>query len=140
MTSAEIAAQLAPLASAEDDVVYLSYGLTAAWTAANVGIECVEPILRFMEDHPNLDYGTPGPLVHLIERFNPDSEEKLIESVGRRPMDTTVWMLCRAINGTEEPAKRRALLQFLAQATIHPRADQYTLERIREYVAYAAQR
>jgi hypothetical protein len=140
MTSDEIAAQLAPLASAEDDVVYLSYGLTAVWTAANVGNECVEPILRFMEEHPDLDYGTPGPLVHLVERFNPDYEEKLIESVGRRPMDTNVWMLCRLLNGTEEPAQRGLLLQALAQATIHPLADQYTLERIREYLAYAAQR
>lgn len=135
MTSAEIAAQLAPLASAEDDVVYLSYGLTAAWTAANVGIECVEPILRFMEQHPDLEYGIPGPLVHFVERFNsPEYEEKLIESVGRRPMDMNVWMLCRLLNGAEELAKRRALLQVLAQATIHPQVDQYTLQRIRDYL------
>lgn len=39
-----------------------------AWEADGIGAEAVPPILRFMERHPDIDYGAPGPLTHFIER------------------------------------------------------------------------
>ena len=53
MTSKEISEQLEAIAS-RDDVVSSTAELTEAWSAANVGVESVEPILRFMEEHPKL--------------------------------------------------------------------------------------
>lgn len=130
MTNKEISEQLGALASTAD-VVFYTAELTKVWSAAGLGIESVEPILRFIEDHPNLDYGMPGPLVHFIEEFYLKGyEERLIESVGRKPTMMTVWMLNRILNGTEEPAKRLPLVRAMSQAASNTKADQATVQRI----------
>jgi hypothetical protein len=134
MTSKEISEQLEAIASA-DDLVSSTAELTEAWSAANVGVESVEPILRFMEEHPELEYGMPGPLVHFIEEFHLKGyEERLIESVGRRPTMLTVWMLNRVLNGTKESAKRQALVRAMRQAASNPKTDKATLERIQGFL------
>jgi hypothetical protein len=139
MTSNEIAEQLEAMASS-DNVVGSSSKLTEAWSAANVGVECIEPILRFMEDHPDLDYGLPGPLVHFVEKFFLNGydvyEKKLLESVDRRPTSMNVWMVNRVLNVTKEPQKRTALLQVMRQAAKHPKADKAMLEDIEDYVEW----
>lgn len=134
MTSKRISEQLEAIASAED-FASSAAELTEAWSAADVGFESVEPILRFMEKHPTLDYGMPGPLVHFIEEFYTKGyEEKLIESVSRKPTMMTVWMLNRVLNGTEEPAKRQPLVRAMRQAASNPKTDQATLERIQGFL------
>lgn len=132
MTSKTIAEQLEAIASAED-FASSSAELTERWCAADVGFESVEPILQFMEKHPTLDYGMPGPLVHFVEEFYTKGyEEKLIECVSRNPTMMTVWMLNRVLNGTEDPAKRRTLIGALRQAS--SKADQPTHERIQGFL------
>jgi len=132
MTSKRISEQLRAIASAEDFATSTA-GLTETWRAADVGVESVEPILRFMEEHPTLDYGMPGPLVHFVEEFHSNGhEEKLIESVSKNPTMVTVWMLNRVLNGTEDPAKRRPLIWALEQAS--SKADEATLERIQGFL------
>ena len=85
MTSKKIFEQLEAIASA-DDFAPSAAELTEAWSNADMGFESVEPILLFMEKHPTLDYGMPGPLVHFLEEFyRKGYEEKLIESVSRKP-------------------------------------------------------
>lgn len=134
MTSKEIGEQLRSIASA-DDFVSSAAELTEAWSAANVGVESVEPILIFMEEHPELEYGMPGPLVHFIEEFYMKGyEERLIDSVNRRPTMLTVWMLNRILNGTKEPVKRQALVQAMRQAANNPKTDRATLERIQGFL------
>jgi hypothetical protein len=89
MTSQEIKKQLDGKISG-DGFAVLSYELTDAWSAANVGLEAVEPILQFMEDHEELDYGMPGPLSHFIEKFyRKGYEPKLLQSVKRKPTEHT---------------------------------------------------
>lgn len=128
MTSNEIAEQLESIASA-DDVVSSTTELTDAWSAADVGVKSVEPILRFMEEHPELDYGMPGPLVHYVEEFfQRGYEERLIESVSRRPTQQTVWMLNRVLNGTREQAQRQIVVRAMRQAATNPKADEATIE------------
>ena len=53
--------QLLHIASA-DDFASRSADLTGAWSSASTGIETVEPILRFMEEHRGIDFGMPGAL------------------------------------------------------------------------------
>ena len=44
--------------------------------------ELVEPILEIIETNPNIDFGTPGDLVHYVECFyKKEYEELLIASV-----------------------------------------------------------
>jgi hypothetical protein len=134
MTSKELSEQLEAISST-DDVVRSTAELTEAWSAGGVGIESIEPILRFIEDHPSLDYGTPGPLVHFIEGFYLKGyEEKLIESVGRKPTMLTVWMLNRVLNGTEEPVKRQLLVRAMRQAAGNSKADEATVLRIQGFL------
>ena len=78
MNAADATRELEEIASAGDDFEWQSGQLTAKWEGDPKGFEAVEPILRFMENHPDVDYGTPGPLVHFVETF-PNYEEKLIE-------------------------------------------------------------
>src|SRR5262245_31321139 len=71
----------------------------------------VVTVLRFMENNPSLDYGSPGALVHFVERFSgPAYEIELLASLMRRPTDHTVWMLNRVINGTPSIAEREKLI------------------------------
>ena len=32
-------------------------------------LDSVQPLLRLMERHPLTDFGSPGPIVHFVERF-----------------------------------------------------------------------
>jgi hypothetical protein len=61
MTPEEVADQLEHLASAED-FGSRSEELVDRWNSANVGFEAVEPILRFMEEHPSFEFGMAGAL------------------------------------------------------------------------------
>lgn len=49
----------------------------------------IEPLLRFMEDNPELDYGQPGPIVHFMEGFD-GYEKLLVESIKRMPISHTI--------------------------------------------------
>lgn len=70
---------------------------------SNIGIEAVEPLLQLMERHPLSDFGTPGSIVHFVEKFYKKGyEQLLISSVKRRPTMHTVWMLNRIKNGEDE--------------------------------------
>jgi hypothetical protein len=134
MTCKEITEQLEGIAPAED-FANSSGELTEAWSAAGVGVESVEPILHFMEEHPDLDYGMPGPLVHFTENFYLKGyEEKLVESVARKPTMMTVWMLNRILNGAKEPSRRQALVRAMRQAADNRSADRDTLERIQGFL------
>lgn len=102
-------------AGAIDDFNFRTGRLTDAWSSAPVGCDAVAPIFRFMEDHPDIDYGVPGSLVHFIETFQGRYEPLLLASLQRKPVLPTVWMLNRLINGTHDPAQREKLLAALAR-------------------------
>ncbi|HEY4374401.1 MAG TPA: hypothetical protein VGN52_20940 [Burkholderiales bacterium] len=109
--------------------------LTQAWEAAGAGIEAVEPVLRFMEDHPEIDFGSPGSLAHFIERFyRKGYEAKLVESIERKPTTHTIWMLHRVINGAKEPALRQHYVDLLKRAGQHPLADEDTRLEVEDFL------
>jgi hypothetical protein len=112
--------------------------LVDRWEAAGVGLEVVEPILRFMEAHPGVDFGVPGPLVHLVETFH-GYEDQLVTSVSRKPIAHTVWMLNRVLNDTDDPSDRCRLIALMKTVETHPEADTATRERARHYAARVGQ-
>lgn len=96
----------------------------------------VEPILRFMEENPGLDFGSPGPLVHFVEKFyGAGYEAELLASLKRHPTPHTVWMLNRIINGTKSAVIRRALAQALKAAGEHPQADDETKAQVSSFMS-----
>jgi hypothetical protein len=136
MPNPEIFKQLLAIAEAMHFVAE-SYPLTDAWMSSGVGIESVEPILRFMETHPDIDYGVPGPLVHFVERFcDRGYETKLIESVLRKPTAHTVWMVNRLINGTKVPEVRLQYFDILEQVRSNPSVDQLVRREAADFLEY----
>lgn len=122
----DITAQL-ELAATDDDFGHQCAELAESWTAANFGIESVEPILRFMEQQPNLDYGSPGPLVHYVEQFYRQGYDDLLrESVERRPTAHTIWMLNRLINCCRSEEARQPLVELMKRSRVHALIDKRT--------------
>jgi hypothetical protein len=91
-----------------EDFIGIAEDAVEALQTHSDSLAAVEPILRLMEDHTDVDFGMPGPLVHFVERFfGRGYEDRLLESLRRRPTRHTVWMLNRVINGVRGPQKLR---------------------------------
>jgi hypothetical protein len=108
----QVADDLEGIASA-DEFESRAYELRDAWEAAGADVETVEPILRFIEAHPKIDFGSPGPLVHFVERFyRKGYEAKLVDSFERQPTAHTAWMLNRwRSSGSSAPLMTRFNIQ-----------------------------
>ena len=79
-------------------------------------LDSVQPLLRLMERHPLTDFGSPGPIVHFVERFYKKGyEEELLLSLKRMPTLHTVWMLNRLINGTDQAEVYLELLKEISE-------------------------
>lgn len=134
MTPKEIAGQLEAIKS-EDDFVSHCSDLTASWEAANLGVDSIDPILRFIEEN-QIDFGLPGPLVRYVERWcDRGYEQKLVESIRRKPAPHTVWMLNRVINGTPDPQERKRFVEIMEGIRSNPRADAATLAEVEEFLS-----
>lgn len=107
--------------------------LAEQWKAAGAGLDVVEPVLRFMEEHPDVDYGVPGLLVSFVETFyRRGYEPLLLASVRRKPTVHTIWMLNRLVNGAATEHERDAYIRELESAGENPAAG----EDVREEVAF----
>ena len=89
--------------------------------AAEDRSSAIQPILRFMEQHPDDDLGGPGPLVHLLEKL-PGYEPELLMSLRKAPTELTVWMLNRIINLSTGDAKA-SLLALMREIAGNALAD-----------------
>ena len=70
------------------------------------GLQFVPELLSIMEENPEFDFGSPGPIAHTVERyFKKGYESLLVDSLDRKPTPHTVWMLNRVINGVEYDKK-----------------------------------
>jgi hypothetical protein len=126
MTQIEITDQLKAIA-ADPEFAARAAELKDSWSSVGEGPETVAPILQFMEAHPTVEFGAPGPLVHFVERyFRQGYEERLVESIQRKPTAHTIWMLNRVINGTQDADARQNLIAILDSASHSPRADENT--------------
>lgn len=74
----------------------------------------IEGVLGFMESHPEIEFGNPGPLVHHLEQFSLEFYVPLLSaSIERAPTEHTLWMLNRIINGIGESPWRTSLVEIL---------------------------
>ena len=106
------------------DFISEAASITESLKEEGAGLESVSVILKFMEEHPAFDFGTPGPLVHFVEKlYGRGYEAELLASIARKPTSHTVWLLNRIINGTKQAADRERLINALRQAESHPASD-----------------
>ena len=119
----------------EADSTGLAYQLADELSNLADGFDAVDPILRFMEEHPDFDFGCPGPLVHFVETFYKKGyEDRLCQSIRRRPTLHTVWMLNRLINGSKGDAKSH-YVGLLDEVSARADVDTETLAQVREFMA-----
>jgi hypothetical protein len=142
-TYLEITNELNEIAGAGDHLVQELYKLTGKWEQKGVGVEALEPVLRFMESHPDLDYGSPGPLVQFAETFGMagegrDYEEKLIASLDRSPTLYTIWMLNRVINAKLDPEEKGALVSIMEGISKDTAVEPFVRERAAECLEWQA--
>lgn len=98
---------------ADDDFLDVCEEAAEEFQELSDPFDAVEPVLQLMEEHEDIDFGTPGPLIHFVETYYRQGyEAKLIESIERRPTDHTLWMLNRIINGVDAK-QRKSLLKLL---------------------------
>jgi hypothetical protein len=122
--------------AASENFVAEAYKLTQLWESDPEGANAIDPILKFIEMNTTIDLGAPGPLVHFVERFYRSGyEEKLLQSLTRKPVVHTVNMLNRIINGTKDLTSRRRLIDVMRIAVQHPLADRETTETGGSYLA-----
>lgn len=107
----------------DENFTDIAYDITDEIEGMPDAFDAVEPILKLMESNPDADFGKPGPLVHFVETFYKKGyEEKLVESLQRRPIMHTVWMLNRIINGSEGD-KKEYFLSVLKNISKVPNLD-----------------
>ncbi|MEC7840304.1 MAG: hypothetical protein VX777_09730 [Chlamydiota bacterium] len=76
-----------------------------------------------LERYPDEELGSPGPLVHAIEKCA-GYEHMLFESLKRQPGTLTLWMLHRLIK--YDP--RKEYVDVLRSVIDHPKASEQTKE------------
>jgi hypothetical protein len=102
--------------------------------------DVIPNIFNFIERFPHADHGSPGPLVHFIERFYPKYVEILIESIERKPTLHTLWMLNRILNSSLNQETRKKLMDLLESTSKHTLADVLVKEEAEGFLKHQKQR
>ena len=96
--------------------------------------ECAPAMFRVMERLVDADLGSPGPLVHTLERWRGPFEPLLYESVRRMPSPLSLWMVNRIINA--RPADVDQWMALLREAADHPDASPSTRAEAMEFLQF----
>jgi hypothetical protein len=84
--------------------------------------QAIPELFAVMERFPDSDLGSPGPLVHTLERMNYTDE--LVASMRRHPTSLAIWMVNRILNTALPPERRHFFLDLLASVAEHPEANE----------------
>lgn len=122
-----------------DDVVAELYDLVAPIEKLDCAEDVIPDVFAFMEEHPDVDIGSPGPLVHFVERFYPICLEQLVASLGRQPTQSTLWMLNRILNSKLSSEQRGRLLDVLRHVGSHPKASSVVKGEAAEFLCHQGQ-
>ena len=103
-------------------------------------INIIEPLFRVFENNPDFDFGNPGNLVRIIERYytNPLYEQELYKSVERKPTAYNLWLLNRLMNTFEEEQKRRGI-ELLERVVNTPNTSEDVQEWAKEFLEEQAE-
>ena len=86
----------------EDQEFELADEIVDAMEASPQPFDLVAPILELIANHPEVDFGSPGELVHFVEKFyHQGYEYLLLESVLKSPTVHNIWMLHRCYNDND---------------------------------------
>jgi len=97
---------------------------------------CIRAMFDVMERMPTADLGSPGSLVHALERMRGCYESELVASIKRLPTPSTVWMLNRILNGTRDSKQRQIYLDSLRFAAEHTAATESVKRDAQHFINY----
>ena len=87
-----------------DEEYYIDSEIIDAMLEYPDPFQFVKPILEIISQNPSVDFGSPGELVHFVEKFYKKGyEEALIESVRKSPTFHNIWMINRCYNDMNSP-------------------------------------
>jgi hypothetical protein len=93
-------------------------------------------IFTFYEKYPNIELGTPGPLVTLIEGSSTDYLPALLASLESRPTYVTVNILARVINTDIDESEKTRFLAIIDAVANHADADESARATAKEYLEH----
>jgi len=128
-----IAEQLRDAPPDRDDYVEFLSSLLDDAASVTADTETFVEAFRFMERNATADLGSPGPLVHFLERHYPRYVGELVESVRRHATTHALWMVNRALNGTPDQDARSRLQAALSHAAVAA-SDPIAREQAREFL------
>lgn len=100
----------------------------------------VEPMFRLMEENPDVDFGLPGPIVTFIESsYEKGYQKLLLDSVRRKPMGYTIWMINRIMN-ISDVRDKQMYVDLLRELLDRNDIGEDVRNRIIEYIDYQKQK
>ncbi len=116
-----------------DNLVTLLYEITDLVEEEPDISSCYETIFRFIENCKDADIGSPGPLVHLIEKHYPDYVSELLASIKTKPTNSSIHMLNRILNSELTAEDRKEYLSLLKFASQNKAASEIAREEANEF-------
>lgn len=98
-------------------------------------LEFTERLSRSTEIDPRFDLGTPGPIVHTLEKIS-DYEKYLVESLKRFPTPLTVWMINRILNVTTEKSKEEFWMKMLEDVASNDEVSEMTRKEAKGFLRF----
>lgn len=87
-----------------DEEYYIDSEIIDAMLEYPDPFQFVNPILEIISQNPSVDSGSPGELVHFVEKFYKNGyEEALIGYVKKSPTFHNIWMIHRCYNDANSP-------------------------------------
>lgn len=94
-----------------------------------------EALFAMLERIEGKDLGSPGPIVHTLEKLA-NYQRGLIMAVQRKPTTYTVWMVNRVLNAPLTPELRLFWLELLRATLAHPLASTATKADAEGFIEY----
>ena len=104
------------------------------------GSNAIPSVIELIERYPNVDFGSPGPLVHWLESYPEKYEAPLYDSIKRGPAPLTTWMLNRIINAERDKLHLITLLNLLVEIAEKEGVNQSAKDMAIRFLAYQNQK
>jgi hypothetical protein len=104
---------------------------------ADILLRFIERLSNTDEIDPRYDLGTPGPLVHTLEKL-PNYQKHLRESIKRQPTPLTIWMINRILNATKNSENREFWLNLLRDCLQQPNSTPVTRKEAQKFLEFQA--
>jgi hypothetical protein len=117
----------------DDDLISHLYDAVDLLKGISDISKAFDPIFGFIESNPDSDFGSPGPLVHLLEDHYPKYVPRLIQSLQNKPTYITVFMLSRILNTELTQEIREQYLALLKSVASNENADPVAKEQAQEF-------